>query len=251
MIKDIARSLTEIAIAAIALSVSGCSTASVSMDGMKGVPLAELDLSGQPPEEIALLGPDTVNVVEGDKLAIDVEGDQAIQDLLRFVLHDGKLSIGRQGWTIGGLGGSGSNDGATIRVTLPTVRKLVMAGSGTINAAAFRGGSASVSIAGSGDINVPTVDMGELKVDMIGSGDLKLAGKAKSLKLTIAGNGTADLAGLTVEQARVDVVGSGDASFASDGEVTANIMGSGDVRVKGRARCKVTAMGSGTLVCEP
>ena len=28
-------------------------------------------------------------------------------------------------------------------------------------------------------------------------------------------------------------------------------MGSGEVRVIGRATCKVTAMGSGKLVCEP
>jgi hypothetical protein len=28
-------------------------------------------------------------------------------------------------------------------------------------------------------------------------------------------------------------------------------MGSGEVRVKGRAQCKVTTMGSGKLVCEP
>ena len=43
---------------------------------------------------------------------------------------------------------------------------------------------------------------------------------------------------------------SGNATFASDGDVNANIMGSGNVTVKGRARCKVKTMGSGSLVCE-
>jgi hypothetical protein len=32
--------------------------------------------------------------------------------------------------------------------------------------------------------------------------------------------------------------------------VNANIMGSGDVTVRGRARCKVKTIGSGSLVCE-
>jgi len=246
MLKDMARLLTGIAVAAITLSLSGCNAASVTIDGMKGVPLADLDLSGKPPEEITLLGPDTVNIVQGERLAIQVAGDAAAKDSLRFVLHNGKLSIGREGWTLGG-----SSGGATIEVTVPGLRKLVVAGSGTINAASLRGEAASLSIAGSGDINVPAVDIGELKIDVIGSGDVKGAGKAKSMKLAIAGSGTADLAGLTVEQARIDVAGSGDGSFASDGEVTANIMGSGDIRVKGRAKCTVTAMGSGTLVCEP
>lgn len=246
MFKDIVRSLAGIAVAAVALSLSGCSAASVTIDGMKGVPLADLDLSAKPPEEIVLLGPDTVHVVQGERLAIQVAGDAAAKESLRFVLKDGKLSIGREGWKLGG-----SSGGATIEVTVPGVRRLVMAGSGTIHTAALSGESASVSIAGSGNIDVPAVDTGELKVEVIGSGDFKAAGKAKSLKLTIAGSGTANLAGLTVEVAKVDVAGSGDASFASDGDVTANIMGSGDIRVKGRAKCKVAAMGSGTLVCEP
>ncbi|MFM9935691.1 MAG: head GIN domain-containing protein [Novosphingobium sp.] len=246
MLEDIARSLAGLAVTAVVLSLSGCNAGSVTIDGMKGVPLAELDLSGPPPEQVALFGPDTVNIVQGERLTIQIDGDAAAKERLRFVLKDGKLSIGREGWTLGG-----SSGGAKIEVTVPGVRKLVLAGSGTMHADALRGESTSVSIAGSGDIDVPAVDTGELKVEVIGSGDFKAAGKARSLKLTIAGSGTANLTGLTVEQAKVDVAGSGDANFASDGEVIANIMGSGDIRVKGRAKCKVTAMGSGTLVCAP
>lgn len=246
MLKDIARTLAGIAVAAVALSLSGCNAGSVTVDGMKGVPLAELDLSAVPPEEIALLGPDKVNVVAGEKLAIQVSGNQEAKDRLRFVLHDGKLAIGRDGWKIGG-----SDDLATIEVTIPGLKRLVMAGSGTIHADSLRGDTSGVSIAGSGDIEITAVDVGDLKVEVIGSGDLKAAGKARSLKLAIAGSGAANLAGLTAETAKVDVAGSGDASFASDGEVSASIMGSGEVRVKGRAQCRVTSLGSGKLVCEP
>ncbi|WP_421851337.1 head GIN domain-containing protein [Novosphingobium sp.] len=246
MIKDIARTLGGIAVAAVALSLSACGGATVEMGGMKGVPLAQLDLSAKAPDEITLLGPDTVRVVQGDKLAITVEGNQDAKDRLRFVLKDGKLAIGREGWKIGG-----SDDLATIQVTVPAARRLVMAGSGTMHADALRGDAASVSIAGSGDIDVPIVDTQDLKVEVIGSGDLKAGGRAKSLKISLAGSGSADLAGLTVDEAKVEIAGSGDASFASDGQVKADIMGSGSVKVKGRAQCKVNAMGSGTLTCEP
>jgi hypothetical protein len=245
MIKDIARTLAGIAVAALALLLSACEGATIEMEGMKGMRLAELDLTAKAPEEITLLGPDTVHVIEGDTLAIKVDGEQDAKDRLRFVLKDGKLAIGREGWKIG------VNDLATIEVTVPSVRRLVMAGSGTIRADTLRGDATSVSIAGSGDIDVPAIDTKELKVDVIGSGDLKASGKARSLKVSIAGSGTADLAGLSAEEARIDVAGSGDTSFASDGQVTANIVGSGTVRVKGRAQCKVTTMGSGSLVCEP
>ena len=185
-------------------------------------------------------------MVQGDKLAISVEGRQDAKDRLRFVLKDGKLAIGREGWKIGG-----SDDLATVQITVPAARRLVMAGSGTMHADTLRGETASVSIAGSGDIEVPAVETGEFKVEVMGSGDVKAGGKARSLKLAIAGSGSANLEALSVEEAKVDVAGSGDARFASDGQVAANIMGSGEVHVKGRAQCKVKSMGSGTLVCEP
>lgn len=246
MIKDIARTLGGIAVAAIALSLTACNGATLELNGMKGVPLADLDLSAKAPEEITLLGPDNVHVIQGDKLAITVSGNQDAKDRLRFVLKDGKLAIGREGWKIGG-----SDDLATVEVTVPAAKRLVMAGSGTMHADALRGDAASVSIAGSGDIEVPTVDAQQLKVEVIGSGDLKAGGKAKSLKVSIAGSGSADMVGLSVEDAKVEIAGSGDARFASDGQVKADIMGSGSVTVKGRAQCKVNAMGSGTLTCEP
>lgn len=246
MIKDLARTFAGIAFAALALSLTACKAGSVEMDGMKGLPLAELDLTQQAPEEITLLGPDTVRVVAGEKLAITVEGKQDAKDRLRFVLKDGKLAIGREGWKIGG-----SDDLATIQVTVPAARRLVMAGSGTMHADALRGDAVKISIVGSGDIEVPAVEAQELKVEVAGSGDLKAGGKAKSLKISIAGSGSADMPALSAEEAKVDVAGSGDARFASDGQVSANIMGSGEVRVKGRAQCKVNAMGSGTLTCEP
>ena len=246
MIKDIARTLTGIAAVAVAFSLTACSGATLTVDGMKGVPLAQLDLTAKAPEEITLLGPDTVRVVQGDKLAIKVDGQQDAKDRLRFVLKDGKLAIGRDGWKMGG-----SADLATIEVTVPAARRLVMAGSGTMHADTLRGDAASVSIAGSGNIDVPAIDAQDLKVEVIGSGDFKAAGKAQSLRISIAGSGSANMEGLTVDAAKVEIAGSGGARFASDGQVKADIMGSGGVRVKGRAQCKVNAMGSGTLTCEP
>ena len=54
----------------------------------KGKPLAEIDLTGAPPEEVVLLGPDEIRVTQGDKLAITVEGDKAVTDRLRQIAAD-------------------------------------------------------------------------------------------------------------------------------------------------------------------
>ena len=247
MLKDFTRTLVGIAIIGLAAAVSGCDAASITIDGAKGVPLAQLDLSGKAPEEITLLGPDRVHIARGDSLTITVEGEQPVKDKLRFTLKDGNLGIARDSWKTDG----GDNGVATINVTVPDARELVLAGSGQIDIDSLEAEKAKLTIAGSGTINATAIATKELKVDVVGSGKLRGAGKVDTLEMTIAGSCDAQLDGLNAGSAKIDVAGSGNTRFASDGEVKANIMGSGEVRVKGRATCKVSSMGSGRLVCEP
>ena len=247
MFRDIARSLAGIAAMGLALAAGGCDASStVTIDGHKGVPLDQLRIDDQKPATLTLLGPDRVRVLRGDKLAITVEGDPAVTARLRFALDDDQLGISREGWNV-----KMSDPVATINVTLPAARRLIMAGSGTIDADSLTGDEAGVTIAGSGTVQAPAIDARTLKVEVLGSGKLQAGGKADLLKLTVAGSGEAAMDGLGVRRADVDVAGSGVTRFASDGEVNAKIMGSGEVHVKGRAACKVSAMGSGKLVCTP
>ena len=245
--KSFLRGLAPVAAIVLAAAASGgCDMMShVSINGEEGKPLADLDLTGEAPSEVVLLGPDSVKIATGDKLDIAVVGDPAIAGDMRFTLKDGTLGILRKG------GKWDSDETVTVNVTMPAPRKLTMAGSGRIDAADLAADKARVTIAGSGTIETARVETAELKVDIAGSGSYRAAGNAKSLKLTIAGSGDARLDALKVDAAKVDIAGSGNSTFASDGSVKASIMGSGEVRVIGRATCKVTAMGSGRLVCEP
>ncbi len=237
------KALGGIVAVALAAGVAGCDGYDLSINGEKGKPLSELDLSGAPPEELALFGPDEVRVTTGDKLAITVEGDPAVKELVRFTLKDGTLGILRQGK-------SGSGKGvAIIHVTMPAPRELVMGGSGKISAGALAN-KATVSILGSGSIETTAVSSESLDLDLLGSGNYRAAGNAKSIEMNITGSGSAQLDALRVDKADVSILGSGSAAFASDGEVEADIIGSGNVTVRGRARCKVSAIGSGKLVCE-
>ncbi|WP_226016176.1 head GIN domain-containing protein [Novosphingobium sp. FKTRR1] len=245
MVKHLIRAFGSIATLGLALSLTGCNAEGLTIGGQRGVPLADLDLSGNAAPEITLLGPDNVHVVTGERLAISVDGDPAVKDRLRFVLRDGKLGIGRKdnAWS--------SDAVANVTVTVPSTQRLILAGSGTIDADKVRGDKAGITIAGSGTVHAPRIEAANLAVEVLGSGTLQAGGKVDSLKLTLAGSGEAKMDGLGAGSAKVDVAGSGRASFASDGAVEANIMGSGEVRVKGRATCKVSAMGSGKLVCTP
>jgi len=241
--KHVFKAVAPVVALAIAGGLAGCDKANVNFNGEQGKELADLDLSGDAPSEVSLLGPDTVDIRDGEKLAIQVEGSDEAKERLRFVLKDGSLGILRQN-------GHWSDDQvATVIVTMPAPAKLNLAGSGKMTAASVSD-QPEVNVAGSGTLNLASVSARKIEVNIAGSGTLKAAGSADKLELNVMGSGTADMGALKAGSANINVAGSGNATFASDGEVNANIVGSGDVTVRGRARCKVHTVGSGTLTCE-
>ncbi len=233
-------------LAALILPVllSACDGVNVEINGDEGKLLSQLDLTGTPPHGLVLLGPDTVNIVQGDKLAITVSGDAEATKDLRFTLKDGTLGVLRKSKLWSG------HSNVVVNVTMPAPTELVMTGSGKINAAALAA-KAKITVAGSGDVVTDHVASDQLEVTIAGSGSYHAAGTTKVLELNIAGSGSADMGALKAGQAKVSIAGSGNTGFASDGDVKASIMGSGSVRVSGRATCTVSMLGSGKLVCEP
>lgn len=243
MIKHLLKGVLPVAIMALGLATASCGNLKVSLGDDDGVPLSELDMSGVVPTKLVLAGPDKVVVTEGEKLAITVSGDQEAIEGLRFNLEDGTLGImRRKDWKAQGV--------ATVAVTMPPIREIVLAGSGDITAPALVDG-AEVNIAGSGTVAIDRVRSSTLDVNVMGSGTLSAAGTADRLDLNLAGSGMLDARALKVDRAEINIAGSGGGEFASDGKVEARIAGSGNVTVYGRADCSVKAMGSGTVRCRP
>ncbi|MCB2088467.1 MAG: head GIN domain-containing protein [Sphingomonadaceae bacterium] len=244
MLHKIIKGVAPAAALVLAAGLSGCnSNLDIKINDSEGVPLAKLDMSGDPPTELVLAGPDQVVISDGDALAIDVEGDPAVTEKLRFTLEDGTLGIMREkgNWKDKGT--------ATIRVTMPAPKAIVLAGSGKISAQSMAD-QASVTIAGSGEASASAIAAEKLEVTIAGSGTFMAAGTAKALELTIAGSGSGKMAGLKADSAEITIAGSGSADFASDGKVEASIMGSGDVNITGNATCEVSSMGSGKVRCQ-
>lgn len=228
---------------ALTAGLSGCDNAKIKFNGEEGKKLADLDTTGAPPTSVALLGPDTVRITEGAKLAITVEGDADTAKNMRFNLKDGTLGVLRKD------GSWKDSKTVTVNITLPALREITSLGSGTIHAAKLTG-DAKITVAGSGYAETPDVSADTLEVSIAGSGSYRGAGQAKLLELSIAGSGSAEMDALKVGDADINIAGSGDARFASDGTVKASMLGSGEVTVRGRAICTVNAVGSGRLVCE-
>ncbi len=214
------------------------------MGGKGGVPLTELDMGGDVPEEVVLAGADHVVITHGDEFTISVQGDEDAKETLRFRLQNGALHIASRNSSNGGEGI------ATVNVTMPAPSKVTIAGAGQL-AVSSLADQAALVIAGSGRITVLDLDIDKLNVTVAGSGRLTAGGEVDNLKLKIAGSGRAKLSKLHVNRANIDVLGSGRATFSSDGKVRAKIMGSGQITVRGTAECNVTGLGAGTLKTKP
>ena len=237
------RTFAPLAAAGLAFGLWACDGPTIRVDGEKGVPLSELDLEGPVPRAIALLGPDTVEITRGARLAVTMDGSDESQAAMRFTLKNGTLSVLREGSLFD------RSDRAIVRIAMPDPERLILAGSGTIRSAHLAK-EASVAVMGSGRAEVETIDADRLEIEIMGSGVFAGSGTARELDLSVAGSGATRLADLKVDRADVSVMGSGDSIFASDGTVNARIMGSGDVTVRGRANCTLKSMGSGSLRCE-
>lgn len=241
MIKHLLKGALPLAAIALGLATASCGNVAVSVGDGDGVPLSELDMSGAAPTKLVLAGPDTIVVTEGEKLTIDVSGDREAIDALRFNLEDGTLGIMREK--------SRKAPGvATIAITMPPAREIVLAGSGDIAAPAMTK-QAEVNIAGSGTVAIAKIASSTLDVNVMGSGTLSAAGAVERLEFNVAGTGALRARALKVQRAEINIAGSGGGEFSSDGRVEARIAGSGEVTVYGRADCSVKAMGSGTVRC--
>jgi len=192
-------------------------------------------------------GPDNVVISVGKDFAVKAEGSDRAMKVLEIKVVNGELRIGRkEGWMnmFGGM-----DEGATIRVSMPSIDSVGLTGSGDVDVDRAEGSALDLSLTGSGNLKIGSAKVATLTTDVTGSGNVALAGTADSAKLSTTGSGDVEGKGLKAGRASVSVLGSGNVGFASDGPVDISIMGSGDVDVKGKAQCKVSAMGSGDAHC--
>ena len=241
MFQTFFRQIAPLGVLASTAALVGCDGASISINGQKGVPLSEMETAGPAPTELVLSSGDTVILSDGETFALTVEGEDT--ESLRFVKDAEVIGITREdNWK--------GNSVATIRITMPPPKEVVIAGSGTVKAQSLAS-TADLNTGGSGKIEFAAITAESLSVNIGRSGAVKGLGTARRLEVNIGGSGDVALDGLKADRAEVSIGGAGDVAFASDGVVEANIAGSGDVTVTGTAKCTVNAFGSGTLTCAP
>ena len=241
MIQRLLKGLAPLAALAMGAALSGCGNVDLSINGKDGVPLSELDMSGAAPAELVVATGASVILTTSATLDIEVENDP--DNGLRFVLDDDTLGITRDPDV-------DFDTSPIVRVAMPAPRSIVIAGSGSVEAAAMSE-KPEIIIGGSGSVKVAAIEAETLEVNIGGSGSVTGAGSADRVEVNIGGSGDVDLSALMTDKAEVSIGGSGDVSLRSDGEVEASLAGAGNVRVSGSATCTVSSFGSGKLTCTP
>lgn len=202
-------------------------------------------------DAIEATGPDNVVVTIGDTFKISADGDPAAVADLDIHSKGSKLIIGRKSKGDWNWGRKNGDKGATVHVTMPTIKSADLTGAGDFDLDKAQGDSLTLSLTGAGDFRIGTVTLKSLTTDITGAGSIKIAGTADEAKFSITGAGDIDAEALKVGTAKVDILGAGDIDFASDGKVAISIMGPGDVTVKGKAQCTKSGMGPGEARCAP
>ncbi len=170
---------------------------------------------------VALDLPASVDVVIGDAPAVTLRADDNLLGAITTDVVDGEL-------TIGSTTPFSTESEIAVEVVTPSLDRVEVRGSGSVQATGVSGPSFDVSVRGSGSV--------------------KASGSVESLDVTSAGSGTVELFELDAEEADVNVNGSGDVEVTVSRSLRAKVTGSGTVVYDGDPSEVVTDVdGSGSI----
>lgn len=205
----------------------------------------------EPVHSIRLEGPIDLQLRQGDTRGVEIEASAAQRERIKLELKDGELNIRYESERCG-LGGCDLLRKQAPRATLsiPSLRRLQIKGSGDANLGDFDlgNGELRIEISGSGDVVASKLSAAALAAAIRGSGDIKLAGRIASQSISIAGSGDFDGSALEGRSVSVSIKGSGDAAVWATEALAADVMGSGDISYRGQPQLAKQILGSGSIV---
>ena len=211
--------------------------------GIKGEgPVSTKKLKLESFTSIALAISGNVYLYQGEQQKVEVEGQENIIENLKTVVENGT-------WKIQFKQNVRSYEKLNIYITLPTVREIVVSGSGdVVGKTRFEGlREPRFAISGSGSILLD-IQADEVETQISGSGDIELSGSAEELEAAISGSGDVAAEKLKAKSVEVSISGSGDAFVSASDLLKVSISGSGDVAYLGKPKTQVRISGSGDVI---
>jgi hypothetical protein len=197
--------------------------------------------------QVSASGSEDITITTGKAVSVVATGPQDKLDKLDIRVEGDTLKIGHKKGNWGWNWSSG--DEVTIRVSVPQLHGVRVAGSGNVTADSGSGPAFVASSSGSGDIKVARLNSPSVSISTAGSGDVTAAGQCTTAKISVSGSSNINAGALKCVDADIGISGSGDVKLAATGNANVRISGSGDVVVTGGARCQSKVSGSGDVTC--
>lgn len=227
-------------------------------------PVVEKGFAHEAFSAVELDGSFDLNINQGAIQNVVVSGNENIIDKLQMTVSDNVLYLSLEP-------GNYMNYDLDVNVTIPTIERVTLNGSGDINLNTFVGienlvinldgsgdirmieesacevlGKTTISLEGSGDIDLK-LKANSVVAELDGSGDIDLAGIAKSLKATLDGSGDIKSYDLETLKAEVTLDGSGNIKVYASKTLKATLDGSGDIEYRGEPKLEASIDGAGTI----
>ena len=194
---------------------------------------AQLYIKGEGPKVTKEL---ELSSFDGIGLAIDAhiylqKGPQSVKiEAQKNILDNIKTEVKNGAWNIKYRKSVRHHEGVKIWISIPTLSRVALSGSGEIEStSAFEGlAGLSLAVSGSGDIRLESSSQ-SVKLALSGSGDVELSGGTGELAVSIVGSGDVNAKELKASNCNVSISGSGDAAVYATKVLNVSIAGSGDV----------------------
>ncbi|GAB5550552.1 MAG: head GIN domain-containing protein [Saprospiraceae bacterium] len=178
---------------------------------------------------------------QGSKTELVVKAQENIIDNIDLKMDGSHLKItyDRPVW---------KSKGIDIYITVPSLNKIGVSGSGDIQAdEKFSNlGDLQVAVSGSGNVKFEC-DAKDVETRVSGSGNISIKGKGTSFSSRVSGSGNVRASDFEVADAKISVSGSGNVYVFATESLEASVSGSGDVKYKGKPRVKAKSSGSGNI----
>jgi hypothetical protein len=184
-----------------------------------------------------------VTLVQGESLAVSIEGEDNIIPLIETKVSTRKLSIDAKP-----NASFRNTKPLTVNIVVPSLVGVRVTGSGDVEMSKWMIDSLELITSGSGSIRIDSLDTPALTATLSGSGDIRIkGGGGGTQKIKISGSGDFNSASMESREVDATTSGSGNITVWVTKILSAHISGSGDIQYYGSPEVDKKDTGSGSV----
>ncbi|MDH3644415.1 MAG: DUF2807 domain-containing protein [Gammaproteobacteria bacterium] len=201
------------------------------------------DYGVAPFERVYFSGTGTVNLIQGDSPAVNIEASQDVFDYLTVEAHDGALFIDTDGVAAEAAG----RKALTINLTITNLRELVSIGSGVVRGSGLNVDDLTLEGDGAGFIDIANLRADELSVTALGATRFSLSGRVDRQVIDLRGSADYRAEALSSQSVEAQVSGAGNILLWVEEFLDVHVAGAARVRYSGSPYVSQRVSGPGSV----